>query len=230
MLSAMTDIIAQNAFVQRLEALKNKIKDAAISVGRDSNEIELVAVTKTQTNAAIAEIIAAGQTVFGENKVQEGFSHFEHIDCEGLELRFIGPLQSNKALQAVQLFDVIETIDRENLAKEIAKAVQKLSKTAQFLIEVNIGEENQKAGIAPKNLNDFLILLEKTYSIRPVGLMCIPPFNCDPTPYFKSMQTLLRDFGLSQLSMGMSSDFETAIKYGSTHVRIGTALFGDRPK
>lgn len=228
MLASMTDNILENKFVQRLEALNSKIAIAAKNSGRNPKEIELVAVTKTQSNENIDKIIKAGQKVFGENKIQEGKFHFEQRDCESLELRFIGPLQSNKALQAVQLFDVIETLDRESLAKEIAKSIQKLGISPKFLVEINIGEEEQKAGIAPKELNAFLKLLENTYSLKPIGLMCIPPFGENPEPYFSKMNILGQDFGISQLSMGMSADFETAIKYGATHVRIGTALFGER--
>ncbi len=228
MLNAMNNNIIKNQFVQRLETLRNKIKKAAEIANRNSDEITLVAVTKTQPNENIEAIIAAGQNVFGENKVQEAKAHFENRAINELELRLIGPLQSNKAQMAVQLFDVIETLDRPNLAKEIAKSVQKLGKSPKFLIEVNIGEESQKAGIAPAEINEFMKTIEKDFGIKPIGLMCIPPFDKEPTPYFQKMQMLVKDFGLSQLSMGMSSDFETAIKYGATHVRIGTALFGER--
>lgn len=220
--------IDQNEIMQSLAQIKQRIANAAIANNRVPNDINLVAVSKTQTNDKIDQIIGAGQKIFGENKIQEGVYHFANRDCHDLELRFIGPLQSNKAKAAVELFDIIETLDRENLAKEIAKAIQKTARSPKFLIEVNIGEEAQKAGILPQNLNAFLNILEKNYGISPIGLMCIPPFSENPEPYFQQTQSLMKDFGFAQLSMGMSSDFEAAIKYGATHVRIGTALFGNR--
>lgn len=187
-----------------------------------------MAACKTQSLAIVQNAIDCGQYIFGENRVQEGFEHFGASKPRGVEVRLIGPLQSNKAHEAMQIFDIIETMDRPNLAKEVAKLVQKGQKCPQFLVQVNIGEEPQKGGILPKHLDNFMKDLIKIYEINPIGLMCIPPFEKPPAQYFALLAKMAKFHGLSQLSMGMSGDFETAIKFGATHVRIGTALFGER--
>lgn len=205
-----------------------KIKIAAKNCNRDENEITLVAACKTQNNDIVENAINSGQKVFGENRVQEGIQHFSNNKPHDVQIRLIGPLQSNKAYEAVQLFDVIETLDRPSLVKEIVKIRDKGIKIPQFLIQVNIGEEPQKAGVLPSDFDDFLKSLRKNYEIYPIGLMCIPPNGMPSGPYFALLAKMAKNNGLKELSMGMSGDFETAIKFGATHIRIGTALFGER--
>ena len=195
------------------------------------DELILVAVSKVQPDARIKEMLAAGQRVFGENRVQEaqkrwGETFAAHRD--DIELRLIGPLQTNKAEEAVKLFDVIETLDREKLAKALVKAAEKVGRMPHLLVQVNTGEEPQKAGIAPQDVGDFLSLLKDTYNITPEGLMCIPPMGEAASPHFWLLEKLTKEHGLKTISMGMSGDFETAIEIGATHIRVGSALFGER--
>jgi len=208
-----------------------RIAAAAKVSGQPAEEITLTAISKVQPDTRIADILATGQRVFGENRVQEaqkrwGESFAEHR--QDLELRLVGPLQTNKAEDAVALFDVIETLDREKLAKAIVKAADKLGRMPRLLVQVNTGEEDQKAGVIPADVPAFLKMLKQGYDIKPEGLMCIPPASEAAAPHFWLLNKLTRNHGLSVLSMGMSSDFETAIKMGATHVRVGSALFGDR--
>jgi len=189
------------------------------------DELVLVAVSKVQPDARIKEM------VFGENRVQEaqkrwGETFAAHRD--DIELRLIGPLQTNKAEEAVKLFDVIETLAREKLAKALVKAAEKVGRMPRLLVQVNTGEEPQKAGIAPQDVGDFLSLLKDTYNISPEGLMCIPPMGEAASPHFWLLEKLTKEHGLKTISMGMSGDFETAIEIGATHIRVGSALFGER--
>ena len=191
----------------------------------------LVAVSKVQPDERITEMLAAGQKVFGENRVQEsqkrwGESFAAHRG--DIELRLIGPLQTNKAEDAVQLFDVIETLDREKLAKALVKAAEKTGRMPRLLVQVNTGEEDQKSGIAPPDVGDFLTLLKDKYDITPEGLMCIPPQGEAASPHFWLLKKLADKHGLKTVSMGMSGDYETAIELGATHVRVGSALFVER--
>jgi len=192
--------------------------------------IVLVAVTKTQGIEVIRETLAAGQRVFGENRVQEAQKKFLPLKQEfpDIKLHLIGPLQTNKAKDAVELFDVIETLDRPELAEALAKAIRKSGKTPQLYIEVNIGLEPQKSGIAPDKVGAFLAACRETYGLSITGLMCIPPQNKNPHSYFCSMRDLAKSFSLPHLSMGMSEDFMDAAACGATEVRLGTALFGKR--
>ncbi len=193
---------------------------------------ELIAVTKTQSAEVIREALAAGQRVFGENRVQEAQKKFPALRKEfpDIKLHLIGPLQTNKAKDAIELFDVIETLDRPELAEAIAKAIRKTGKTPQLYIEVNIGLEPQKSGIAPDDVGAFLALCRNTYGLSVSGLMCIPPINKNPRPYFCAMRDLAKRLALPHLSMGMSADFEIAVACGATEVRLGMALFGERGK
>jgi len=190
---------------------------------------QLVAVSKTVAEAGIREALAAGQRVFGENRVQEAQSKFPQLkaDHPDLELHLIGSLQTNKAKEAVALFDVIQTLDRDRLADAIAAERDKGGRAPRLFIQVNTGEEDQKAGVLPRDAN---ALLEHARKLKlPVeGLMCIPPVEDDAAPHFALLLKMARDFGLQQLSMGMSGDFELAVKFGATHVRVGTAIFGAR--
>lgn len=187
----------------------------------------LTAVSKTQPPQAIDAALAAGQRVFGENRVQEAEARWSGRDRTGLELRLIGPLQTNKAADAVALFDVIESLDREKLARALADAAQKAGKAPRVLVQVNTGAEDQKAGVLPKDA-DALIATARTLGLNVEGLMCIPPADEAAGPHFALLARIAARNGLKVLSMGMSGDFETAIRFGATHVRVGTALFGER--
>ncbi len=202
--------------------------DAACrAAGRPDGSVVLTAVSKTQPPEAIDAVLAAGQRVFGENRVQEAQGRWAERDRSGLELRLIGPLQTNKADDAVALFDVIETLDREKLARALAEAAAKAGRTPRVLVQVNTGAEDQKAGVLPKDA-DALIATARGLSLKVEGLMCIPPAEEAAGPHFALLARIAARNGLSVLSMGMSGDFETAISFGATHVRVGTALFGER--
>ena len=190
----------------------------------------LVAVSKTFSGAEIAPVIAGGQRIFGENRVQEAASKWPALRRQypDLELHLIGPLQSNKASEAVALFDVIQTIDRPKIAETLAKEMKIQSRPLRCFVQVNIGHEAQKAGVEPQVLDDFLGLCRKGYGLNIVGLMCIPPVENDSKPYFKALAQMAGQNGLKELSMGMSGDFEAAITEGATYVRVGSAIFGGR--
>ena len=218
------------SILEKRKATLERMAEAAKRAGRTDKQV-LVAVSKVQPDDRITEMLEAGQTVFGENRVQEaqkrwGETFAAHRDK--IELRLIGPLQTNKAEDAVTLFDVIETLDREKLAKALVKAAEKTGQMPRLLVQVNTGEEAQKAGIAPENVSDFLALLKNDYGLTPGGLMCIPPMGEAASPHFWLLEKLAYEHGLQTISMGMSGDFETAIEMGATHVRVGSALFGER--
>jgi len=203
-----------------------RIEAAAQACGRRGADVTLTAVSKQQPWSRVAPVVAAGQTVFGENRVQEAMERWGERRA-GLRLRLIGPLQTNKADDAVAFFDAIESLDRERLAQAIAKAAQKAGRCPELLVQVNTGEEPQKAGAAPAEADAFIAAC-RTLDLPVVGLMCIPPADEPPGPHFALLAKIAGRNGLSQLSMGMSGDFETAIAFGATHVRVGSALFGDR--
>ncbi len=197
--------------------------------GRASGSVVLTAVTKTQPPEAVDAILAAGQRVFGENRVQEAQGRWtdRRAVVPDLELRLIGPLQTNKAEDAVALFEVIETLDRHRLADALAAAIGKAGKTPRMLVQVNTGAEPQKAGVLPEEA-DALIAYARSLGLTVEGLMCIPPADEAPENHFALLREIARRNGLEVLSMGMSGDYETAIGLGATHVRIGSALFGER--
>jgi pyridoxal phosphate enzyme (YggS family) len=205
-----------------------RIGRAAQAAGRRLGDVELVAVSKTQPWEAIAPVLAAGQTVFGENRVQEALERWEGRR-EGLALHLIGPLQTNKAKEAVAFFDVIETLDREKLARVLAEEISRQGKAPRLYIQVNTGEEPQKAGVVPAEADAFIATVRATYGLEPQGLMCIPPADEPPGPHFALLAKIAARNGLAKLSMGMSDDFETAIRFGATSVRVGSAVFGRRP-
>ncbi len=209
--------------------MHDHIAAAARTVGRDPASVTLTAVSKTQSPEAIDAILAAGQRVFGENRVQEAQGRWSERRpaLSDLELRLIGPLQSNKAEDAVALFDVIETVDRESLLPALAKAIEKVGRTPRLLIQVNTGAEPQKAGILPGE-TDALIAAAREHGLEIEGLMAIPPADEEPILHFALLAKIAARNGLKTLSMGMSGDYEAAIRLGATHVRIGTALFGVR--
>lgn len=190
----------------------------------------LVAVSKTQTDAALAAMLATGQRVFGENRVQEAQAHWtaRRETIPDLELHLIGPLQSNKAEDAVRLFDMIQTLDRPKLAVALAAAIAKTGRRPRLLVQVNTGEEPQKAGVTPRDLPALLDLARIHPGLEIEGLMCIPPVGEPAGPHFALLAKLARAYGLATLSMGMSGDYALAARFGATHVRVGTALFGER--
>jgi pyridoxal phosphate enzyme (YggS family) len=222
---------AEDAIETRLESVRKNIGSAAQAAGRDPRSVALVAVSKTHGIRAIQKILAAGQRIFGENRVQEAALKFPQLKARypDLTLHLIGPLQTNKVKEAVALFDVIETVDRPKLAQKLAEEMNRSGRRPLCYIQVNIGREPQKAGVAPEELDALLALSRDEYRLPVVGLMCIPPAGSDPGPYFDEMRTLGRACRLPILSMGMSGDFATAIRSGATHVRVGTAIFGARP-
>lgn len=210
--------------------MRQQIDLACQAAQRTPSGVTLTAVSKTQTQEALAEALATGQRVFGENRVQEAYAHWgqwrnEYAD---LELRLIGPLQSNKAAEAVALFDVIETVDREKLLAALAREIDKQGRHPRLLVQVNTGAEPQKAGVLLEAVEPLIDRARETYGLKIEGLMAIPPVDEDPAPHFAQLAGQARQLGLPVLSMGMSSDFEAAIFAGSTHVRVGSALFGER--
>jgi PLP dependent protein len=207
-----------------------KIRSAEFEFARAAQSVALVAVSKTYDAEIIRPVIEAGQRVFGENRVQEAEGKWPALkaDFPDLELRLIGPLQSNKAANAVALFDVIETIDREKIASEIAKEIKKQGKKTRLYVQVNTGLEEQKAGIAPQEAVAFATRCREVHGLEIEGLMCIPPAGENPGPHFALLRKLAREAALTKLSMGMSGDYETAIQFGATSVRVGSAIFGAR--
>jgi pyridoxal phosphate enzyme (YggS family) len=211
------------------DLIRDRIAKAARAAGRDPGDVTLVAVSKQQPWERIEPILAAGQRVFGENRVQEAMARWTERRAE-IELRLIGPLQSNKAEDAVAFFDVIETLDREKLARVLAEEIEKQGKAPRLYVQVNTGEEPQKAGVIPPEADAFIALCRQTYGLEIEGLMCIPPEAEPPGPHFALLAKIAARNGVEKLSMGMSADFETAIRFGATSVRVGSALFGERAK
>jgi pyridoxal phosphate enzyme (YggS family) len=216
--------------VSRLAAVKAAIAMAARDAGRQSGAVTLVAVSKTFEAEEIRPVLLAGQRVFGENRVQEALGKWPRLKEEfpDVELHLIGPLQSNKAKEAVALFDVIETVDREKIAAELAKEIARQGKSPKLYVQVNTGQEPQKAGIDPREAVAFVARCRDVHGLAIEGLMCIPPADENPGPHFALLEKLARQAGLGKLSMGMSGDYETAVAFGATSVRVGSAIFGTR--
>jgi len=214
----------------RLRLVQEEIVLAAEAAGRDSSGVQLVAVSKTVPAAVIEEALEAGQRVFGENRVQEAHGKWPALKAlhPDVELHLIGPLQSNKVREAVGLFDVIETLDRPKLARALAEEMDRQGKRPRFFVQVNTGEEEQKAGIAPADTAAFVALCRDTFDLEIDGLMCIPPYDEEPAMHFALLAKLAEELGLTELSMGMSGDFVKAVAFGATYVRVGTAIFGER--
>lgn len=208
----------------------DRIAAAARAAGRDPQAVALVAVSKQQPDERIEAMLAAGQRLFGENRVQEAQARWSErrAAVPGLKLRLIGPLQSNKAADAARLFDAIDSLGRPKLAAAIADAAQKQGRCPELLIQVNTGEEPQKAGVAPAEADAFIRAVREEYGLPVAGLMCIPPADEEPAMHFALLAKIAARNGLVELSMGMSHDFETAIRFGATQVRVGSALFGAR--
>ena len=214
----------------RLATVRHDIARACRDAGRPTGSVALVAVSKTFGPEAIEPVIAAGQRVFGENRVQEAKAKWpalkeRHPD---IELHLIGPLQSNKAREAVALFDAIHSLDRPSLAEALAKEIARQGRAPLLFVEINTGGEPQKAGVLPEQADDFLNDCKDKYGLRVSGLMCLPPADEPPAPHFALTAKIARRNKMNLLSMGMSADFAAAIAMGSTHVRIGTAIFGER--
>ncbi len=213
-----------------LAAIAARMAQAAQAVGRAAASVTLVAVSKTHGAERVEALIKAGQRAFGENRVQEASGKYPALQAQykDLQLHLIGPLQSNKVKEAVTLFDVIETVDRPKLAQALANEMAKQGKRLECFIQVNTGEEPQKAGVYPADTDGLVRLCRDALGLPVIGLMCIPPAAEEPALHFALLAKLAARNGLAKLSMGMSGDFETAIRLGATHVRVGTALFGQR--
>ncbi|WP_245471026.1 YggS family pyridoxal phosphate-dependent enzyme, partial [Mesorhizobium sp. M7A.F.Ca.CA.002.15.2.1] len=216
--------------VQQFFAVKAKIAAAEREAGREAGAVILVAVSKTFDAADIGPVIEAGQRVFGENRVQEAQAKWPDLKdaFPDIELHLIGPLQSNKAREAVALFDVIETVDREKIAAELAKEIAKQGRAPKLYVQVNTGSEPQKAGIEPRDAVAFVARCRDVHGLAIEGLMCIPPADENPGPHFALLEKLSKEADVAKLSMGMSGDYETAIAFGATSVRVGSAIFGTR--
>jgi pyridoxal phosphate enzyme (YggS family) len=215
---------------ERLQEVRTRIGKAEETANRSAGSVSLVAVSKTFDAGDIRPVIASGQRVFGENRVQESQGKWPELKAEtpGITLHLIGPLQSNKAADAVALFDVIETVDREKIARALADEMAKQGKSPKLYVQVNTGLEPQKAGIEPKQTVAFVELCRNELGLAVEGLMCIPPADENPGPHFALLAKLAKECGVEKLSMGMSGDFETAVEFGATSVRVGSAIFGAR--
>lgn len=224
----MSDLLSDIA--ARRAGILQRIADAAQTARRSAGDITLVAVSKVQPDDRVEAMLAAGQRVFGENRVQEAQGRWSERrgDHPNLKLRLVGPLQSNKAGDAVALFDVIETLDRISLAKALRKEIDKQGRAPRLYLQVNTGEEEQKSGLAPRDTVAFADRMRGEFGFALEGLMCIPPVGEPAGPHFALLADLAKACGVEKLSMGMSADFETAIRFGATSVRVGTALFGER--
>ncbi|MFN4353931.1 YggS family pyridoxal phosphate-dependent enzyme [Parvibaculum sp.] len=214
----------------RLADIRGRIEAAAREAGRDPRDVTLVAVSKTFGEEAILPLIGAGQRVFGENRVQEAAAKWPALRTRfpDIELHLIGPLQTNKLDDALALFDVFHTLDREKLALALVKAREKGKAMPRLFVQVNTGEEKQKAGVMPQEADAFLARCREDWQLEIEGLMCIPPADEEPALHFALIDKIARRNGVAKLSMGMSGDFETAVRLGATHVRVGSALFGAR--
>ena len=211
-------------------AILAKIAAAAKAAGRDPAAVRLVAVSKTQPEDRVRAVLATGQTLYGENRVQEAIARWTPLRAEhpNLSLRLIGPLQTTKAKEAVAFFDAIDSLDRDKLARALADEIQKQGRSPDLLIQVNTGDEPQKAGVAPKEADAFIARCRTEFGLPVTGLMCIPPEGEEPAMHFALLAKIAARNGLAELSMGMSGDYETAIRFGATMVRVGSALFGAR--
>ncbi|MBI0163986.1 YggS family pyridoxal phosphate-dependent enzyme [Bartonella sp. M0283] len=220
-----------DAVIAQWQKVKENIVKACHDAKRAVDDVQLIAVSKTFGVDHIHPLLEAGQRVFGENRVQEAESKWPQLREEfpDLKLHLIGPLQSNKTKEAIQLFDVIETVDREKIAKFLQEGMSKQNRRLPCYVQVNIGEEPQKAGIAPNEAVEFVKHCKNDHHLDIIGLMCIPPVGENPGPYFALLAKLAKEAGVKKLSMGMSADYETAIAFGATSVRVGSAIFGHRP-
>lgn len=222
-----TDVMSN---VDRLRDIKAAIARAARDCGREPSDVALVCVTKTFPAEDVIPLLEAGHRIFGENRVQEAKAKWTGLRAlyPDIELHLIGPLQSNKAREAVEIFDVIESVDREKIAQALAKEIDAAGKRPRLLVQVNTGAEPQKAGVLPEDADAFIQACRKQHGLEVAGLMCVPPVDQQASPHFALLADIARRNGLKTLSMGMSSDFELAIQLGATHVRVGSAIMGER--
>ena len=214
----------------RYQTIRHAVQRSAHDAGRAETDVTLVVVSKTYGPAEIEPVLLAGHRIFGENRVQESQGKWPALKASfpDVELHLIGPLQSNKAKEAIALFDVIETVDRPSIAEALSKEFAKTERRPRLYVQINTGEEPQKAGVSPKEADAFLKRCREEWGLVVSGLMCIPPVDEPPSPHFALLRKIAERNGLQTLSMGMSGDFETAIQVGATHVRIGSAIFGAR--
>jgi pyridoxal phosphate enzyme (YggS family) len=215
---------------EKLAEVNARIKRAGAQVGRDTSGTTLIAVAKTFSAEAIVPVLASGHRHFGENRVQEAMEKWPTLkrNFPGVVLHLIGTLQSNKVRDALEIFDAIHSLDRDSLAEALAREISKSGIGPTLFVQVNSGLEPQKSGVAPRDAPEFVHRLRTVHELSPQGLMCIPPEADDPGPHFAMLRQIAKDCGLPLLSMGMSGDFEIAVKLGATHVRVGSAIFGDR--
>lgn len=218
------------SIIERYNAAKASIARAAKDCGRDPASVTLICVTKTFPADDVAPLLEAGHRVFGENRVQEALSKWPALreKYPDIELHLIGPLQSNKTREAVELFDVIESVDREKIAKALSEEIARTGKHPRLFVQVNTGAEPQKAGVLPENADSFLAACRDAYGLNIEGLMCVPPLDQQASPHFALLADIAARNGIAELSMGMSSDFELAIQLGATYVRVGSAIMGER--
>ena len=216
--------------ISKLEIIKNEIAELEIDAGQKKGSVKLIAVSKTKPMYQIMPVLDEGHFHFGENKVQEAVLKWQELKEKNktIDLHLLGPLQSNKVKKVFGIFDYIHSLDRNSLAEKISDEVQRKGFCPKIFIQVNTGLEQQKSGIEPENLNEFIKTIRKFMSLNVVGLMCIPPINDIPEKHFKFLKKLADENGLPELSMGMSSDYKAAIKNGATYIRVGTAIFGSR--
>ena len=214
-----------NSNYQKILELINK---ACKNSNRNPNSVKLIAICKRQPALKINQSINLGIQYFGENRIQDAYNRWSKIKIKDLNLSFVGPLQTNKSESAVKLFDEIQSLDRVKLAKSLSKSQEKLKKRIKYMIQVNTGKEEQKSGIAPNEVENFIKTCRNNYGLNISGLMCIPPVDENPALHFAYMQKLYKENELESLSMGMSNDYDTAIEFGATHIRLGSALFGPR--
>jgi pyridoxal phosphate enzyme (YggS family) len=222
---------AKDDIARRLSSITAEIEEIKNQSPGSSQSVTLVAVSKMHPQCAARAALDSGHRVFGENRVQEAQQKFPELrhDFPDLELHLIGPLQTNKVREAVALFDVIETVDRPRLAAALAREMERTDRRMDVMVQVNTGEEPQKAGALPKEADRFIAECRETYELSVTGLMCIPPADEEPAMHFALLAEMARRNGLAHLSMGMSADYEIAVRLGATHVRLGTAIFGQRP-
>ncbi len=222
--------LGMDGAAERLGDIQTRIGAAAVEQGRNPSDVTLIAVSKTFDADAIRPVIAAGQRHFGENRVQEASAKWPALKAQtpGIVLHLIGPLQSNKAKEAVALFDAIHSIDREKIARVVAAEMERQGRRLHLFVQVNTGEEPQKAGVMPADAVAFVAMCRDRLGLEIAGLMCIPPVDEEPAVHFAFLAKLAREAGVAGLSMGMSDDFETAVEFGASHVRVGSAIFGGR--
>ncbi len=215
-----------------LAGIQDRIAAAARAAGRAPGAVTLIAISKTQPIERVRAALAAGHRIFGENRLQEAKARWPALKREypDVELHFVGPLQTNKAADAVALFDVIHSVDRSKLARKLVEAMAAAGRRPRCFVQVNTGAEPQKAGVAPEEADAVIAGLREDVGLPLAGLMCIPPADEEPAPHFALLAEIAKRVGAPCLSMGMSADFETAVRFGATHVRVGTAIFGDRPR